>query len=279
MGACYICGDSKHYKLLCPLRKHRNLLVCANGESSSHVERACRFKTPDRRVVGNGQERKARHIASAKLCDDSASDSSTTDPSIESIYKDVCKIDEICSESNKILVHLLIDGKAIEFRIDTGADVSLLNSQSWESLEIHRLSASQGRIRNASGKVITFKEICARTVQFGNSLADIQFYAKERVETNLLGMDWIRKVGLATTCIEFLKILKGPAVLTVEEIAPLALNMLLYKFSDIFQDNLERCNETASIQVRRDADLKIIPFKRPLIKLQKTNRGRIRQTG
>ena len=74
--------------------------------------------------------------------------------------------------------------------------------------------------------------------------------------TNLLGMDWIRKFGLATTRIEFLKSLGGPAVLPVEVIPPITLNMLLYEFSDIFQDELGHCSEKASIQVRPDADLK-----------------------
>ena len=116
---------------------------------------------------------------------------------------------------------------------------------------------------------MTFKEICGKTVQFRNSLADIQFYVKEGVGTNLLGMDWIRKVGLATTCIEFLKSLGGPAVLTVEVIAPIALNKLLYEFTDIFQDELGRCSQKASIQLRPDADLKIIPFRRPPMHLRK----------
>ena len=224
---------------------------------TGHVEHAYRFNTPDWRVVGNRQEQKARHIASAKLCDDSASDSSTTDPSTESICKNVCKIDEVCSESNKILVHVSIDGKTIQFRIDTGADVSLLNVQSWECLGSPRLLASQGRLRNASGKVMAFKGICAKTVQFRNSLPDIQLYVKEGVGTNLLGKDWIRKVGLATICIEFLKSLGDPAVLPAEVISPIALNKLLYEFSDIFQDELGRCSEKASIQVRPNADLKI----------------------
>ncbi len=123
------------------------------------MERACRLKAPDRQVDGNRQEQKARHIASAKLCDDSASDSSNADPSIETICKDVCKIDEVCSESNKILVHVSIDGKTIQFRIDTGAAVSLLNAQSWECLGSPRLSDAQGRLRNASGEVMTSKLI------------------------------------------------------------------------------------------------------------------------
>ena len=102
-------------------------------------------------------------------------------------------------------------------------------------------------------------------MQFRNTLADIQFYVKVWVGTNLLGMDWIRKVELATTCIEFLTNLGGPAVLPVEVIAPIALGELLYEFSDIFQDKLGCCSEKASIQVRPDADLKIFLFRKPLM--------------
>ena len=166
-------------------------------------------------------------------------------------------------------MHVSIDGKTIQFCIDTGADASLLNAQSWECLGSPRLSVSQGRLQTASGKVMAFKGICAKTVQFRNSLADIKFYVKERVGTNLLGMDWIRKVDLQTTCTEFLKSLGGPAVLPVEVITPIALNKLLYEFSDIFQDKLGCCSEKASIQVCLDADLKTIPFRRPLMHLRK----------
>ena len=124
-------------------------------------------------------------------------------------------------------MHVSIDGKTIQFRIDTEADVSLLNAQSWECLGSPRLSASQGRLRNASGKVMTFKGICNKTVQFRNSLPDIQFYVKKGVEINLLGMKWIRKFGFAKTCIEFLKSLGGSAVLPMEVRVPIALNMVL----------------------------------------------------
>ena len=74
---------------------------------------------------------------------------------------------------------------------------------------------------------MTFKRICNKTVQLRNSLADIQFYVKEGVEINLLGMNWIRKFGFATTCIDFLKSLGGSAVLPMEVRAPIALNMVL----------------------------------------------------
>ena len=114
-----------------------------------------------------------------------------------------------------------------------------------------------------------FKGICGKTVQFRNSLADTQFYVKEGVGSNLLGMDWIKKLGLAITCIEFLKSLGGPAVLPVEEKAAVALSKLLYKFFDIFQDLLGCCNEKAIIQARSDADLKIVPFRRLAMHVRK----------
>ena len=48
VGTCYICGDRKHYRLVCPLKKHRDLLFCAYCKNGCHVERACRYKSSDR---------------------------------------------------------------------------------------------------------------------------------------------------------------------------------------------------------------------------------------
>ena len=83
-------------------------------------------------------------------------------------------------------------------------------------------------------------------------------------------MDWIQKVGLAKACVDFLESLGGPTVLPVEALTPPpALNKLLADFSDIFRDELGCCGQTASIQVRPDAQLKIFPFRRPPIHFQK----------
>ena len=57
VGACYICGDRKHYQLVCSLRKHRDLLFCSNCKNSGHVELACRSKTPDRQIVETGKNK------------------------------------------------------------------------------------------------------------------------------------------------------------------------------------------------------------------------------
>ena len=49
----------------------------------------------------------------------------------------------------------------------------------------------------------------------------------------------------------------------------LGFDKLLADFPDIFRDELGCCSQTASIQVRPDAQLKIFPFRRPPIHFQK----------
>ena len=115
-----------------------------------------------------------------------------------------------------ILVDVSVDRKTLQFRIDTGADVSLLNEESWELLGRPMLTTTKERLRDASGKIMTFVGTCSKLVQFRNTIAEIQFFVKEGTGTNLLGMNWIQKAGLAKACVDFLESLGGPAVLPVE---------------------------------------------------------------
>ena len=80
------------------------------------------------------------------------------------------------------------------------------------------LTNTKERLRNASGKIMTFVGMCSKLVQLRNTIAEIQFFVKEGTGTNLLEMDWIQKAGLATECVDFLESLGSPAVLPVEEL-------------------------------------------------------------
>ena len=65
------------------------------------------------------------------------------------------------------------------------------------------LTTTKERLQNASGKIMTFEGTCSKLVQFRNTIAKIQFYVKEGTGTNLLGMDWIQKSGLAKAYVVF----------------------------------------------------------------------------
>ena len=119
----------------------------------------------------------------------------------------------------KLIVNLEIERKEVQFRVDTGADVSLLDECSWEKLGKPALSATTDKLRNASGKLMIFKGTVKKQVRFRNSIMEVLFYVKHGRGSNLLGMDWIKKTGLLNACAEFLKSLKcevQPSVLLSE---------------------------------------------------------------
>ena len=49
-----------------------------------------------------------------------------------------------------------------------------------------------------------FKGMMTGQVRFCNNLASIQFYVRQGKGSNVLGMDWVKKVGMATVCIDYL---------------------------------------------------------------------------
>jgi hypothetical protein len=82
---------------------------------------------------------------------------------------------------------------------------------------------------------MSFKGICLKQVEFRNTVTETQFSIKEGTGTNLLGMDWIQKNGLAKSCLLFLESLKGQAVLGMEQFP--ALDELLAYFIEFLGMN------------------------------------------
>ena len=76
--------------------------------------------------------------------------------------------------------------------------MSFVNEQSWNCLEQPKLATATERLINAL--LVTFKH-CLR---FCNIEISIQLFVKKGGGKNLLGMDWLKKVGLAQPCNTYL---------------------------------------------------------------------------
>ena len=76
------------------------------------------------------------------------------------------------------------------FRVDMGADVSLLDEVTWNRIGRPEL-------------IITEKRAIKKCFEWN---CDFQRHDNEDQGSNLLGMDWARKIiGVATVCIDYLK--------------------------------------------------------------------------
>ena len=170
----------------------------------------------------------------------------------------------------KLEVKVRVDDCFLTFRVDTGADVSLMDEIAWNKLGQPKLSKEREQQRNASSRIMRFKGMMTGQVRFCNNVAPMQFYVRQGKGSNLLGMDWVKKVGMATVCIDYLKAMgnHGGVMLTVSSEIAAPVEKLLQRFSELFTDELGCCSETVSISVRPEADLKVSPFRRPSIHLR-----------
>ncbi len=82
-----------------------------------------------------------------------------------------------------------VDDCLLTFRVDTGADVSLMDEIAWNKLGQSKLSKEREQLRNASGRIMRFKGMMTGQVRFCNNLVPIQFYVRQGKGSNLPGMD------------------------------------------------------------------------------------------
>ena len=125
-------------------------------------------------------------------------------PFIDFICEEMCKMDNVYMKGSKIRVEVNIAGKPLHFRIDTGADVSLVKEQSWNCFGQPKLATATEQLRNASGAIMSFMGTFKHCVHFRNTETFIQFFVKKDGGKNLLGMDWLKKIGLAQACNTYL---------------------------------------------------------------------------
>ena len=200
--ACFICGSKDHYIAGCSLRKFRDSLVCRGCGKQGHIASGCLKKRYQAR-----QPSRLEEIGEAEqpesVVAESDTESELSPEGVDSVCKEVCEAGEVHCVGKKLIVNLEIERKEVQFRVDTGADVSLLDECSWEKLGKPALSATTDKLRNASGKLMIFKGTVKKQVRFRNSIMEVLFYVKHGRGSNLLGMDWIKKTGLLNACAEF----------------------------------------------------------------------------
>ena len=68
-----------------------------------------------------------------------------------------------------------VDDCFLTFRVDTGAEVYLMDEIAWNKLGQPKLSKEREQLRNSSGRIMRFKGMMTGQVRFCNNLAPIQF--------------------------------------------------------------------------------------------------------
>ncbi|EGT40298.1 hypothetical protein CAEBREN_32509, partial [Caenorhabditis brenneri] len=100
---------------------------------------------------------------------------------------------DITSETDtKKHMTVVVEGQEVEFQLDTGSEITLLNAVSWEVIGSPRLEPVNHRITCANGSAMKVLGRAKVSFQLKGSHYSEFVYVREK-ETNLIGMSWISK--------------------------------------------------------------------------------------
>ncbi|KAK5981532.1 hypothetical protein GCK32_002501 [Trichostrongylus colubriformis] len=161
---CWLCG-AMHLVRHCSYRRHK----CSECQKIGHKDGFCQSRIQAKR----SKQRSTKPITRS-----------------DAVFK-VSKID--CSYRR--FATILVDDKPIHFQVDTAADITIINESTWKSMGRPHLQPATLIAHSASGDRIHFLGQRKCTYSFNSASAQGVFYVG-RTQPNLLGSEWISKMGI-----------------------------------------------------------------------------------
>ncbi|KFD66374.1 hypothetical protein M514_05772, partial [Trichuris suis] len=250
---CWLCG-AWHYTRFCPYKSH----LCTRCGDVGHKEGFC----PPAKTLPSSKRkvslRKKFQHRGAK-----------TTPRVSSTYE----LSSVSSNVYRRHISVNIEKKAVTFQIDTGSDLTNISAQTWKQLGSPPLSnTSSVRATTYSGDTIPLRGCFRCAYSFGTHSVSGTCYVSDSSSNNLLGAEWIFKLGLYDQPLNSLRSSLQPederALICSPEIHTLsASNAREYvhrRYPEICSDSLGHCKfAKASLRLRPDAQPVFRP-KRPV---------------
>ena len=132
-----------HFQWACTLREKKREFSGPGCEGCGHGERNHKDKYESQRPTTKPKKGPQKEVAKAEQASSAGTGSDTSGQDIESLVKDVFCAEVGQSSDEKLLISVRVKKQSIPFRVDTGADVSLMDEVSWEQLGQPRLSEAK----------------------------------------------------------------------------------------------------------------------------------------
>lgn len=175
---------------------------------------------------------------------------------------DLYTVQERDAKPKPITVQLLINGKAAELELDTGAAVTVINEGTYKNLcgERSVLEPSGCSLRTYTGEKVAVLGKVTVPVKYGEQEHMLTTLVVEGARPNLLGRDWLAHIRLnwkELFHLETKEQRKSPEPTQPARLQPARLQVILDKYSDVFKDELGTMKSTtAKIQLNQDASPK-----------------------
>ena len=202
-SACRYCG-AWHFHRDCPYRNHRCQRCGRTGHKESHCKHSIRpFTNPKAKT-----EKKSLGLLATF---------------------------QVSAPEKRQYVSLQIDGQPVRLQLDTASDITIISQKLWHRLGRPPLISSTQTATSACGGALHLigEMHCAMSFQ-DITVEGLCYVSTSRLD--LLGLDWIEKLGLLDCSIR--TICNGIQSATASNLT----QDVVHRFSDIFQDGLGVCH-------------------------------------
>ena len=227
---CYRCGRTDHTPQNCRAR----LYNCNNCGKQGHLAKVCKSG----KSTQNPSPHKPRHSA-YNIEEDVDQEESPPATSDYTMYKTSSQTKE-----PPLVVNMLINNNEVSMEIDTGASVSIISENTYESVFTAKPQLCRNNeveLRTYTGQKIPVVGSCTVTVSHNNQTVQLPLLVVSGNGPNLLGRDWLRHLQLAWHTIR--QVNHSTSASAIAE-----------HYSELFRDELgELKGQTVHINMKADA--------------------------
>ena len=248
---CKGCGNL-HFRLQCPFKQY----TCKVCGKIGHKEALC-YSKKGTKTGNNGRNGKFNHKR------DNGGKSGGYQVRLDAVEISGPVVNSV---TGRIYKQVQVNGRIIEMRLDTGADVTLISREKWISLGQPGLSATDLLLRAANQKRIEcIGSFVGKVKVDGNEFEATCYVVNHPI--NLLGCDWLSKckelwkhLSASVEICETSLFKQGSISLEGGELA----RKLERTFPDVFRKGLGKCTKAKANLILRDGVTPIFRRSRPV---------------
>ncbi|KAL1446815.1 hypothetical protein WDU94_012377, partial [Cyamophila willieti] len=247
---CLRCGRQNHKSTDC--RMDKNSLKCNLCNRTGHVSTVCLSS-----LMQNSKKSNSTHSMQTLQTYESNSSLPTygmnqIEPVFQNQNSEIIDLFEFNSESDKYMIHVLLNNKQQKFEVDSGAKYSLLSEREFKKLNLNTpLIESNLAFRSYTGNVINSKGKVLIQVQYKDQTMMGELHIVPDGHDPLLGRQWIRGLNIELGKIE-------PHIENRCPMPPLhqvqSVDDIFQRFPKVFEEKIGCVpNFQVSLQLRKDA--------------------------
>lgn len=154
-------------------------------------------------------------------------------------------------ENKRQYITVKINGHSCTLQLDTASDITIILFETWKVLGELACEATTHCAKNASGKQVDLRAEIRCTIELNGISSEGICYLSGHPNLNILGIDWIEKVGLWEAPVNSFcnqlktEIKENTGMKSVNESETMSnkcLNLITIMFPNVFQKDLGHCN-------------------------------------